>query len=111
MVERAVDLGVPSEAIFEEDGAVDTISNFVFTAEMLDNVDELKNSDVKRIVVVAGSDHLPRATWLADHILPDGVEIVGIESDPALTAETYAESCTRELNSFRKGSNWIGGYT
>lgn len=108
MVERAVELGVPREAIFEEDGAVDTISNLVFVTEMLEGDDSLREASIKNVAIVAGSDHLPRTAWLADHILPDTMSITCIESNPSLNADDYAVSCTRELNSFRKGSKWIG---
>jgi hypothetical protein len=41
--------------------------------------------------------------------LPDGIEVVFVESDASLSAEAYAASCAREEQSFQKGSNWIGG--
>jgi hypothetical protein len=109
MVERAVELGVPLEAILEEDGAVDTITNLLFIRQMLEAREAEGHAAVKNVVIVAGSDQLPRTTWIANHILPDGVEITCVESDPALSPEAYAVSCEREEASFLRGSNWIGG--
>ena len=109
MAERAHAAGVPLEDIVEEDGAVDTITNFVNTVEMLQTADGLQETELRHVVVVAGSDHLPRTTWIADHILPDGPEIVCVESDPTLSKEDYDTCCVRELKSFRMGSVWIGG--
>ncbi len=107
MLERAAQEGVPMEAIFEEDGAVDTITNLLHVADMLEHDEGLHNT--KKIAVVAGSDHLPRTMWITNHILPDGIEAVFVESDAALNKETYAASCIREEQSFAKGSNWIDG--
>lgn len=109
MIERAVELGVPLEAILEEDGAVDTITNLLFTRQMLEARKAEGYAPVKSIVIVAGSDQLPRTTWIANHILPDGIDITCVESNPALSPEAYATSCKREEASFLKGSNWIGG--
>jgi predicted CoA-binding protein len=107
MLEKAVKEGVPLEAMWEEDGAVDTITNLVNVAHMLESIEGLANT--KKIAVVAGSDHLPRTAWITDHILPDGIEVVFVESDASLSEEAYAASCAREEQSFQKGSNWIGG--
>lgn len=105
MTEQAAHLGVPMESIYEEDGAVDTITNLINTAEMLSHDEGLKDSDIRRIVIVAGSDHLPRTMWIADHILPDNIELVFVESDPALSQTSYNESCAREHASFKKVLN------
>lgn len=116
MTERAIELGVAPEDIYEEDGAVDTISNLVFTQEVLDVIEndreavpEQSGKGIENLVIVAGSDHLPRTAWLADHILqPDSAKLTFIESEARLSPEAYAASCVRELGSFRKGSVWIG---
>lgn len=106
MLEKAEEKGVPPEAIYEEDGAVDTITNLQHITSMLQYDDGLKG--VRKVAIIAGSDHLPRTTWIADHILPDDIEIVCIESDHALSQADYATSCIREEKSFRRGSEWIG---
>jgi hypothetical protein len=102
MVERAVAAGIPLDAIFEEDDAVDSISNLINARVMMESVDELKDADIQQVVIVAGSDHLPRTMGLAD------MRIVCVESEPALDAQDYDVSCERELKSFYKGSKWIG---
>ena len=110
MLERAAAAGVPLENIYEEEGSVDTISNFVNTAHMLGSLNMLqKQREDLNVVVVAGSDHLPRTTWIADHVLPDNIKITCVESDPRLNQEDYDKSCDREHMSFLKGSKWIGG--
>jgi hypothetical protein len=108
MVERATAAGVPLDAIFEEDDAVDSISNLINTRVMMESVDELKQANIQQVMIVAGSDHLPRIMGLADHILDDGMSIVCVESEPALNPPDYEASCERELKSFYLGSNWIG---
>lgn len=109
MIERAAHLGIPKESILEEDGSVDTITSLINVAEMIKSNEDLQGSDIQKVVIVAGSDHLPRTMWIADHVLPDNIEIVCVESDPALSQSEYDESCMRELSSFKKGSQWIGG--
>lgn len=109
MLERAAKAGVPLENLHEEDGSVDTISSLVNVGFMLDSMSEFHKDRGLRVVIVAGSDHLPRTSWLADHILPDDVEITCVESDPALSEEGYIKSCERERLSFLKGSKWISG--
>jgi hypothetical protein len=107
MVERAVQLGVPLEAIHEEDGAVDTISNLLFSYEAIMAMNENEATPIRNVVIVAGSDHLPRTASIADHILPDDFMITCVEADPNLSAEAYAASCARELASYQRGSEWI----
>lgn len=127
MLEEAVEKGVPLDAIYEEDGAVDTITNILNIAAMLeqagersDDTDEkrqhpedIRHSEgligVKKVAIVAGSDHLPRTMWIANHVLPDDIEMVFVESNAALSEGAYAESCKREERSFGMGSKWIGG--
>jgi len=108
MRRRAIEAGVSDSDIFEEDAAVDTISNVVNLREMVDtSVGGFHETD--KIVTVAGSDHLPRTTWITDHVLPNGPSLVFVESDPRLDLSAYDASCDRERLSFGKGSNWIGG--
>jgi hypothetical protein len=110
MVERAHKLGVPLEDIHEEDGAVDTISSLVFTQKILESIAEQHGKPLEELVIVAGSDHLPRTAWIADHILqPDATKLTFVESEARLSPEAYTTSCIRELGSFIKGSAWIGG--
>jgi uncharacterized SAM-binding protein YcdF (DUF218 family) len=108
MMLRAEEKGVNPADISEEEGAVDTISNFLYTIDVLNRLQEDNGRKIINVIVVAGSDHLPRTTWIADHLLPDDIKITSVESDPALSAEDYAKSCARELASFLKGSGWIG---
>ncbi len=107
MVERAEDLSVNLADIYEEDGAVDTISNMLFTRGTLE-VMEREGKAVRSVVIVAGRDHLPRTAWIANRILPRNIQITCIESDSALNPTDFAASCERERGSFLKGSKWIG---
>lgn len=110
MLERAVERGIPLESIVEEDGAVDTISNMLNVAHMIAAGDPVAHKTITDVTIVAGSDHLPRTTWIADHILPGGITITSVEADPALSQEAYDASCVREAGSFRKGClSWISG--
>lgn len=121
MAERAIELGVTPSAIHEEDGAVDTITNILNVASMLEAVNgnhdfgadhtPEANRDltgIKRVVIVAGSDHLSRIAWIADHILPAEIAITLVESSPGLTQIEFDASCARERLSFLKGMRWIG---
>lgn len=121
MAERAIELGVTPSAIHEEDGAVDTITNILNVASMLETVNgnldfdaehrQEANRDltgIKRVVIVAGSDHLSRIAWIADHILPAEIAITLVESNPGLTQIEFDASCARERLSFLKGMQWIG---
>lgn len=103
MYERARAAGVPLESMYEEDNAVDTITNILYSLE------RLRETAAHHVVIVAGSDQLPRTMWIADHILPDGITITCVESDPTLNPNAYDASCVRERQSFLKGSQWIGG--
>lgn len=110
MREIAISKGVPSEVIVEEADSVDTVSNMVNIAanEKAGSADYAGLYD-KPIVIVASEDHMPRTMWIADHVLPDGVDLIFVESDARLSSdEELYKSEERELKSFRKGKEWIG---
>lgn len=121
MAERAIELGVTPSAVHEEDGAVDTITNILNVTSMFKTIngnhDFYTNhtpeasrdlTEVKHVIIVAGSDHLPRIAWIADHILPEDIVITLVESQPSLTQQAFDASCARERLSFLKGMQWIG---
>ncbi len=107
MRERVLELGVDPSSLYEENGSFDTISSLLYTMAAIRLIEEKEGRPVANVVIVAGSDHLPRTTWIADHIMPDKVNITVVESNPGLNEETYKSSCTREQGSLIKGFNWI----
>lgn len=111
MREVAIEAGVPYSAIVEEADSVDTISNLVhIVANEKAGAEDYQGIYDGPVVVVASRDHAPRTTWIVDHVLPDGVDVVIVESDPQLPDdETLVEAMERELRSSWLGKNWIGG--
>lgn len=110
MRELAMNLGVPYGSIIEEPDSVDTISNIVnIVASAKAGSEDYKGIFDKPIVVVASEDHMKRTIGIVDHVLPNGVDVICVESDAALPNENALfESMLRELRSFLKGKNWIG---
>lgn len=110
MREIAISKGVPGDAIVEEADSVDTVSNMVNIAanEKAGSADYAGLYE-KSIIIVASEDHMPRTMWIADHVFPDGVDLIFVESDARLSSdEELYKSEERELKSFRKGKGWIG---
>lgn len=110
MREGALAAGVPGDRIIEEPDSVDTISNLVnIVANEKAGAEDYRGMYDGPIVVVASMDHMPRTMWITDHVLPEGVEVLFVESDPRLPDdETLYAAEERELNSYRKGKGWIG---
>ena len=110
MREGAIAAGVPGDRIIEEPDSVDTISNLVnIVANEKAGAEDYRGMYDGPIVVVASMDHMPRAMWITDRVLPEGVEVLFVESDPRLPDdETLYAAEERELNSCRRGGKWIG---
>lgn len=97
MKEYAMSLGIPEEAIIEEEDSKDTVGNAYFC-----RLNIIDPNNWKKIVVVTSEYHIPRTKYVFEKVMGADYEIefVSVDSqlDPeALTARVVKEAKTMEL--------------
>ena len=70
-----LELGVPEEAILQEDEAKTTVENMLYSTILMQRVLKIKN--VHKVVVVTSAAHLNRSLRHAENYLPRSVKVCG----------------------------------
>lgn len=93
-------MGVPSEAIVQEDRSSNTFENIVFSRPYI--------ADSQNVVIVSAGFHLPRANWMAQKQWEQNIQRYAAPfcSEPN---GGYAYSVARELGAIVK-NGWKGHY-
>jgi uncharacterized SAM-binding protein YcdF (DUF218 family) len=103
MADLAIQLGVPTEAVFLEEDARDTIGNAYFVARRL-----LEPNGWRSVRVVTSDFHVPRAAWVFQKVLGDDYDVAFSPSSSELFASTIPHRVREESDVMRFIFEWIG---
>ena len=103
---RAIELGVPANAVILENSSVDTLGNLYCLKKLI-----LEANNFRTIAIVSSLDHMGRVKFLSHKVFGEAYEITHIPSDHVLTRFFYGLQMTHEAESFLTLSDWLGNVT
>ena len=102
MKDLAVSLGIPSEAIIEEDESLHTIGNAYFTKKVICEPNGWRN-----LTLIASDEHAPRVTYVFGMMFGPEYEIDIEMSDRVLNDDEYAKEVEHEAASLKMTKEYL----